>query len=44
MSNSQFTIVLGALRSMEQKLTLRFMALNKRIETLEQRIHELEQR
>jgi|GEM_PF-2141944 len=41
-SNSQFTIVLGALRSIEEKLVLRFMAVNKRIDSLELRIQELE--
>ncbi|WP_440134767.1 hypothetical protein [Chitinophaga sancti] len=41
-SDSQFTIVLGALRSIEEKLALRFMALNKRIESLELRLQEVE--
>lgn len=42
MSDSQFTIVLGALRSMEQKLDLRFMAVYNRIEKLEKRLNSME--
>lgn len=42
MSDSQFTIVLGALRSMEQKLDLRFMAVYNRIEQLEKRLNSIE--
>ncbi|WP_343667585.1 hypothetical protein [Chitinophaga sp.] len=42
MSDSQFTIVLGALRSIEEKLNLRFMAVNNRIDKLEKRLNSIE--
>ena len=42
MSDSQFTIILGALRSMEEKLALRFLAIKDRIDKLELRIQEIE--
>jgi hypothetical protein len=42
MSDSQFTIVLGALRSMEEKLALRFLAIKDRLDKLELRIQEIE--
>jgi len=42
MSNSQFTIVLGALRSIEEKLALRFLAIKERMDKLELRMQEIE--
>lgn len=42
MLDSQFTILLGALRSMERKLDLRFLAVNNKIELLEKRLNSME--
>lgn len=44
MSDSQFTIVLGALRSIEERIALRFLAMKDRIDKLEQRMQEIEKR
>lgn len=44
MVDSQFTIVLGALRSIEQKLTIRCAGIDARIEKLESRLQAIEKR
>jgi hypothetical protein len=44
MSDSQFTIVLGALRSIEEKMMMRCIGIDARVAKLEQRLEVAEKR